>query len=258
MWVGTASARLPRPRSTLIVPGTSIGGVKLGMTQSEVFHVWGSTGCSVGVCTWWGPGNRSHAERATVSLHNGQVIQIDINAATSGVNEKFRPGTLSKWKTGKHIGLGSTRRAVKRAYPAAKANTSTGVAGYDLFAGGDSLLDDRVRELHDRSAFHADEVVVMAVPVGMLVLSRSVVRTGAPREARFGEELDGAKHGRLADARVDAPYRCNELVGGDVALGIQEGAEDRFTGLGHLQAALAKVALENRSWFVLHSLLGSL
>ena len=122
------------------MPGTSIGGVKLGMTQSEVFHVWGSTGCSVGVCTWWGPGNRSHAERATVSLHNGQVIQIDINAATSGVNEKFRPGTLSKWKTGKHIGLGSTKRAVKRAYPAAKANTSTGVAGYDLFAGGGAGL----------------------------------------------------------------------------------------------------------------------
>jgi hypothetical protein len=65
----------------------------------------------------------------------GNVIQIDINAATSGNNLKFTPGQLSKWKTGKNVSLGSTRSAVKHAYPAAKANNSTGVAGWDLFAG---------------------------------------------------------------------------------------------------------------------------
>ena len=68
-------------------------------------------------------------------LLQGKVIQIDINAATSGNNLKFTPGQLSKWKTGKNVGLGSTRDAVKRAYPAAKANNSTGVAGWDLFGG---------------------------------------------------------------------------------------------------------------------------
>ena len=130
-----SAARLPSPKTTLIVPGRSIAGVKIGMNQAQVFHRWGSTHCIPGVCTWQGHGNASHAERATVSFYKGSVIQIDINAGTSGTNLKFKPGQLSKWKTGKNIHLGSTRGAVKRAYPAAKANNSTGVAGWDLFGG---------------------------------------------------------------------------------------------------------------------------
>jgi hypothetical protein len=128
-----ALAKLPSPKTTLIVPGVSIAGVKIDMNQAQVFHEWGRTSCTVGVCTWQGPGNPSHAERATVSFFRGHVIQIDINAATSGTNKKFTPGQLSKWATGKNIHLGSTRASVKLAYPGAKANNSTGVAGWDLF-----------------------------------------------------------------------------------------------------------------------------
>jgi hypothetical protein len=131
-----ALARLPHPKTTVIVPGVSIAGVKIDMTQSQVFHQWGRTGCANGFCQWLGPGDPAHAERATVTFFGGKVIQIDIDAgSTSGTNEKFKPGTLSKWKTGKNIHLGSTRASVKRAYPAAKANNSTGVAGWDLFSG---------------------------------------------------------------------------------------------------------------------------
>jgi prepilin-type processing-associated H-X9-DG protein len=129
-----ALAKLPSPKTTLIVPGVSIAGVKIGMNQTQVFHQWGSTKCIPALCTWQGPGNPSHAERATVSFFGGHVIQIDINAGTTNAtNEKFKPGVLSTWKTGKNIHLGSTRASVKRAYPAAKANNSTGVAGWDLF-----------------------------------------------------------------------------------------------------------------------------
>ena len=130
-----AVARLPSPKTTLIAPGTSLAGVKIGMSQTQVFHQWGSTSCIPGLCTWQGPGNPSHSERATVSFFKGKVIQVAINAATRGNNLRFTPGHLSKRKTGKNIGLGSTRAAVKRAYPAAKANVSTGVAGWDLFGG---------------------------------------------------------------------------------------------------------------------------
>ncbi len=135
VWTPAASARLPQPRTTLIVPGVSIAGVKIDMTEAQVFHQWGRTTCIPGLCTWQGSGNPSHAERATVSFYKGKVIQIDINAATSGTNERFAPGQLSKWKTAKNIHLGSTKAAVKRAYPAAKANNSTGVEGWDLFSG---------------------------------------------------------------------------------------------------------------------------
>jgi hypothetical protein len=135
VWTAAASARLPHPKTTLIVPDVSIAGVKIDITQAQVFHLWGRTTCIPGLCTWQGPGNPAHAERATVSFHNGKVIQIDINAATSGTNEKFTPGQLSKWKTAKNIHLGSTKAAVKRAYPSARAYNSTGVNGWDLFSG---------------------------------------------------------------------------------------------------------------------------
>jgi hypothetical protein len=114
------------------------------------------------------------------------------------------------------------------------------------------LLDDLVCELHYRTAFHAHEVVVMAVSVGVLILTRPVIRTGAPREARLGKELDGAKHRRLPNTRVDASCRSDEFVGGDMALGVQERAEYRFAGFGHLKAALAKEALEDCSCITLH------
>jgi hypothetical protein len=126
---------LPQPKTTRIVPGVSIGGIKIGMNQTQVFHEWGHTGCIPGLCTWTGPGNASYAERATVSFVKGSVIQVAISAGTTGLSQKFKPGTLSKWKTGKNVALGSTRGSVKKAYPAAKANNSTGVAGWDLFGG---------------------------------------------------------------------------------------------------------------------------
>jgi hypothetical protein len=129
-----ALAKLPSPKTTLIVPGVSIAGVKIDMNQSQVFHEWGRTGCSVGVCTWRAAGNAAHAEYATVSFVKGRVFQVAIQAGTfNNVNEQFKPGVLSTWKTGKNIHLGSQRASVKRAYPAAKANNSTGVAGWDLF-----------------------------------------------------------------------------------------------------------------------------
>lgn len=130
-----ASAKLPHPKTKVIAPGKSIAGVKLDMTKTQVFHQWGSTGCSSDVCQWSGPGAAGHNERATVSFLSNKVIQITINAAASGTNLKFKPGVLSTWKTSKHIGLGSSKASVKRAYPKATPNASEGVQGFDLLAG---------------------------------------------------------------------------------------------------------------------------
>jgi hypothetical protein len=130
-----AGAKLPHPKTTRIVPGKSIAGVRLDMTQAQVFHQWGSTTCPNSVCEWKGPGAVGHNERATVSLYNGKVVQIAISAASSGTNLKFKPGVLSKWKTAKKISLGSKKSAVHAAYPTATANDGEAVQGYDLFAG---------------------------------------------------------------------------------------------------------------------------
>lgn len=131
-----AAAKLPRPKTTLIVPGKSLAGVRLDMTRAQVFGQWGSTSCpSPGVCQWVAPGTPGKTERATVSFVKGKVSAVTIAAATSGSNGKFKPGILSKWKTAKGIRLGSQKSAVPRAYPAAKPNTGEAVQGFDLFAG---------------------------------------------------------------------------------------------------------------------------
>jgi len=130
-----AAAQLPRPRNAVIVPGASIAGVKLDMTQSQVFSKWGSTHCSSGTCTWQGPGKPGQNERATVSFVHGKAVQVTINASFTGLNEKFKPGLLSRWKTSRGVSLGSLKSAVARAYPQAKPNVAEGVQGFDLFQG---------------------------------------------------------------------------------------------------------------------------
>jgi hypothetical protein len=130
-----ATAHLPQTKNKSIVTGKSMGGVKLDMSQARVISKWGSASCSGGVCTWEGKGKAGHRERATVSFYKDKVVQITINAKFVGDNLRFKPGILSKWKTSKHIHLGSSKGAVGKAYPGAKPNNSEGVQGFDLFAG---------------------------------------------------------------------------------------------------------------------------
>jgi hypothetical protein len=132
-----AAAKLPKPKSTVIKPGTSIAGVKLDMTKAQAFAAWGSTSCLLPtLCEWHGPGKPGQQEVASISLVNGKIVQITIKAALVGTaTQKLKLGPLAKWKTSKGIALGSKRAAVGKAYPGAKRNTGEAVNGYDLFAG---------------------------------------------------------------------------------------------------------------------------
>ena len=137
---GAASAKLPNTKNKSIVPGKSIGGVKLDMSKAKVFSKWGSGKCHPGFCNWEGKGKVGHKEIASVSFVNGKAVQITISAKFTGDNLKFKAGPLAKWETSKHIKLGSSKSAVPKAYPKAKPNNGEGVQGYDLFAGAGTNL----------------------------------------------------------------------------------------------------------------------
>jgi hypothetical protein len=130
-----AGANLPHPHTTTIIPGVSVAGVKLDMTKAQALGKWGHGKCDSQLCIWEGKGPAGHREVATIAFYKGKVDSISIRSATKGNNGQFKPGILSDWETKKGIHLGSPKAKVPRAYPAAKANNSTGVNGFDLFKG---------------------------------------------------------------------------------------------------------------------------
>lgn len=133
-----AGAKLPSAKRTSIVPGHSIAGVALGMSQHAVFATWGHTSCALGVCTWRGPGNPSYAENARVGFVKGKVNNISINAGTTGTSGKFKAGSLSTWKDRFGDHLGSVVGAAEGKYRHAagfRANPSEGVMGFDITVG---------------------------------------------------------------------------------------------------------------------------
>ena len=116
------------------------------------------------------------------------------------------------------------------------------------------LFDGLIVELHDRPAAHADEMVVVRVPVGVLEAPRPLVRTGSTGKPRVGKEFDGAEDRRMADSRVDAARSREELLGGNVALESKESVEHRLAGSCHILPALAEIRFENLSLLTAHRL----
>jgi hypothetical protein len=136
-----AAAKLPSAKRTSIVPGHSIGGVALGMSEHAVTGLWGHGKCfSAGaVCYWYGPGNQSHAEHAAVGFFHGKVQNVSISAGTTaGTSEKFKAGELSTWKDRFGIHLGSNKAVAEARYRHAagfRLNGSEGVMGFDVNVG---------------------------------------------------------------------------------------------------------------------------
>lgn len=112
-----AQAALPKPRSTVIKPGSSIAGVKFGMDAQDALKLWGEgSNCvetAVGRCTWQGTGTQGKAYFVVV---DGKVAEVGIEAAQKESGEYVYRGPLVKWKDKKKIGLGSSLRATSKAY----------------------------------------------------------------------------------------------------------------------------------------------
>ena len=116
----TASAALPRPASTAIVPGKSIGGVSIGMTVKRALARWGAgSHCTAATirrsCTWTGTGTQG-----TVSFNVGFTGKVRSITIAAGHNERSHVYTGPLQELEDEPGDAPRRprpRAVVKAYP---------------------------------------------------------------------------------------------------------------------------------------------
>jgi hypothetical protein len=114
----TASAALPTPKTTTIVPGKSIGGVAVGMSVKRALAIWGPGSlCTEATvqdsCNWIGTDRQG---AASFNVVKGKVVLITISTGRKG-DDLIYAGPLQKWKTRKKVRLGVTAYAVFKAYP---------------------------------------------------------------------------------------------------------------------------------------------
>jgi hypothetical protein len=121
--VPAAEAALPKFSSKVIVVNKSIAGVKVGGAFPASRKAWGGGGvCEPNTC-WWRlkPQDLSKGEARFSSVDGKTVssVQLDLPPDANG---KFNFKTpLAKVKTDKGIGIGSTVKQLKKAYPKAKS-----------------------------------------------------------------------------------------------------------------------------------------
>jgi hypothetical protein len=137
---GAAQAALPTTHNTLIVPGKSIGGAKLGSTLSQAAGVWGKSECNDldGECSYEGKGFARVECSSTLPPPTGlacAVIIEFISARTFGPPNYATP--LTRFKTPRGIGLGSSLTQLHHAYPHLKKEGS-GYVTYTLAGPGKS------------------------------------------------------------------------------------------------------------------------
>ena len=122
----TASAVLPRPASTAILPGRSIGGVSIGMSARRALAAWGPGGhCTAPSgrrsCTWLGARLQG---TASFDVGAGGTVRSIVIAAGHNERSQIYKGPLQGWKTSRGIHLGSSAAAVVKAYPKAHSSPS--------------------------------------------------------------------------------------------------------------------------------------
>ena len=126
----TASAALPTPKTTTIVPGRSIAGVAVGMSVKRALAAWGpGSACTEATvhdsCNWIGTDRQG---AASFNVVKGKVVQVTISTGRKG-NDLIYAGPLQKWKTRKKVRLGTTTYAVVKAYPKVRSSGTGPVLG---------------------------------------------------------------------------------------------------------------------------------
>ena len=156
-------AALPKVTSTLIVPNKSIGGVALGAKASQVTKAWGANKECEYSCVYEGkPGRHETASLGSASLETkeegapAKVWLVFISVGEKTVGDKAVPNfntPLTRFKTAKGIGLGSTASELTHAYHSAKKETFPGGAVSLQDQGPEGNRDDlHHRHLEARSS----------------------------------------------------------------------------------------------------------
>ena len=122
----SANAALPKTTDKLIVPNNSIGGVALGAHRSRVTHAWGANSECISTCVYQAKAKAGEGAAGAGALLEQKrksapykVWSVYIYVAEKTVGDKTVPNfktPLTKFKTAKGIGLGSTVTALKHAY----------------------------------------------------------------------------------------------------------------------------------------------
>lgn len=140
-----AGAALPSNRDKTIVPGASIGGVKLGMGARAAVAAWGPSRCAEAadiLCHYEvAPSSANfNTGNAAFELAGGKVAAVSITSAydfdSSGNTTADISRALAKYKTASGIGLGAGIAQLKRAYAAVRGRTYAGGASAVYTLGG--------------------------------------------------------------------------------------------------------------------------
>ncbi|MDO8186896.1 hypothetical protein Q5424_22925 [Conexibacter sp. JD483] len=133
--VPAAGAALPSNRDKTIVPGVSIGGVKVGIGARKAVATWGPSDCAQAadiLCHYEASPSSANFNTGNTAfeLTGGKVTVVSITSAYDFDRARNRvplfSRALTKYKTADGIGLGASVAQVRRAYPAIRGRTFGG------------------------------------------------------------------------------------------------------------------------------------